>query len=155
MKNIKSLILLFVVFLLVACGEDERPIDLDYPEIIVTEDSFPVQCSVLERGGKLRFRALFRDNVELGGYSLDIHHNFDHHNHSTEVNDCESDPVKAAINPMLFIQTYTIPSGLQEYEAETEIEIPSDVDPGDYHFMIRVTDKEGWQTIQGISIKVI
>ncbi|UZD23213.1 DUF4625 domain-containing protein [Algoriphagus halophytocola] len=152
-KYALGLVLSMILF---ACGEDEKPaIDLEYPEIIATADSFPIQCSVVERGSTLEFKALFSDNVELGSYSLDIHHNFDHHTHSTEVNDCESDPVKAAVNPMLFIQTYTIPTGLNEYEAEAEIDIPSDIDPGDYHFLIRVTDKEGWQTLQGISIKIL
>ncbi|SFT36782.1 protein of unknown function [Algoriphagus locisalis] len=154
MKN--YIIVLLAVSVLTACGEDEKPaIDLEYPEIIATANSFPIQCSVVERGETMQFRASFSDNVELGSYSLDIHHNFDHHTHSTEVNDCESDPVKAAVNPMLFIQTYTIPTGLTEYEAEAEIDIPSGIDPGDYHFLIRVTDKEGWQTLQGISIKIL
>ncbi|WP_200980131.1 DUF4625 domain-containing protein [Echinicola sp. 20G] len=157
MKNkIKySLLVLVATVSLNSCGEDEKPnIDLEYPEVIVTEASFPLQCSVLERGTTIEFKALFRDNVELGGFSLDIHHNFDHHTHSTEVNDCEMDPVKTPVNPLLFIQTYNIPTGLKEYEGTAELEIPSDVDPGDYHFMIRVTDKEGWQTIQGLSIKI-
>lgn len=148
-------LVLIMIFLLTACGEEENPaIDLEYPEIIDTENTFPVQCSIVERGGKIQFKALFRDNVELGGYSLDIHHNFDHHTHSTEVNDCNPNPIKTAVDPMLFIQAYTIPTGLAEYEAEAEIDVPSDIDPGDYHFMIRLTDKEGWQTIQGISIKI-
>lgn len=152
----KYLLILISCVLLSACGEDEKPvIDLEYPEIMVTEDSFPLQCSVLERGTTVQFRALFRDNVELGGFSLDIHHNFDHHTHSTEVNDCDTEPVKAPMNPLLFIQTYTIPTGLHEYEAEAEIDIPLDIDPGDYHFMIRITDQEGWQTIQGLSIKIV
>jgi hypothetical protein len=153
MKN--YILVLIAALLLTGCGEDEQPaIDLEYPEIVVTDNSFPRQCSVVERGSKIQFRALFTDNVELGGYSLDIHHNFDHHTHSTEVNDCESDPVKAAVDPLLFIQTYTIPTGVREYEAEAEIDIPSDIDPGDYHLMIRVTDQEGWQSIQGLSIKI-
>lgn len=154
MKN--YIIVLLAVLAMTACSEDEKPaIDLEYPEIIATADSFPIQCSVVERGEKIQFKALFRDNVELGGYSLDIHHNFDHHTHSTEVNDCQADPVKVAVNPMLYIQTFTIPTGLNEYEAEAEIIIPSDINPGDYHFLIRVTDKEGWQTLRGISIKII
>nr|WP_229206214.1 DUF4625 domain-containing protein [Dyadobacter fermentans] len=38
--------------------------------------------------------------------------------------------------------------------ANQQIDVPADIDPGDYHFMIRLTDKEGWQTIRGISIKI-
>lgn len=152
----RSLIALAMTALLFACGEDEKPlIDTEYPEIVVTEDSFPLQCSVLERGSTVEFKALFTDNKELGGFSLDIHHNFDHHTHSTEVNDCDSDPIKAAVNPMLFINTYAIPAGLTEYEGTAELEIPEDIDPGDYHFLIRLTDQEGWQTLQGLSIKII
>ncbi|QDH81659.1 DUF4625 domain-containing protein [Echinicola soli] len=157
MKNYSSFLYSIIVatLFLSSCGDDEKPgIDTEYPEIVVTESSFPLQCSVLERGSTVQFRASFKDNVELGGFSLDIHHNFDHHTHSTEVNDCGLDPVKTPVDPMLFIQTYTIPSGLKAYEGTAEIEIPEDIDPGDYHFMIRVTDQEGWQTIQGLSIKI-
>jgi hypothetical protein len=33
--------------------------------------------------------------------------------------------------------------------------VPEDVDTGDYHFLIKVTDKEGWQAIRGLSIDII
>ncbi len=151
----KWLLILVSGFALSSCGEDEKPvIDMGYPEVVVTEQSFPLQCSVLERGTTVEFKALFTDNVELGSFSLDIHHNFDHHTHSTEVLQCTLDAKKTAQNPLLFVQTYPIPTGLKEYEGNAELEIPADIDPGDYHFMIRVTDKEGWQTIQGLSIKI-
>lgn len=151
----KWLLILISGFAFSSCGEDEKPaIDMDYPEIVVTEESFPLQCSMLQRGTTVEFRALFTDNVELGGFSLDIHHNFDHHTHSTEVLECNLESKKSPVNPLLFIQTYPIPDGLTEHEATAEIEIPSDIDPGDYHFMIRLTDDEGWQTIQGLSIKI-
>ena len=35
-----------------------------------------------------------------------------------------------------------------------EIKVPENVDSGDYHFMILLTDEEGWQTIKGLSIKI-
>lgn len=156
MKTMKrSSIALLTALAFYSCGEDEKPvIDMEYPEVVVTEQSFPLQCSVLERGTTVQFKALFTDNVELGGFSLDIHHNFDHHTHSTEVQECNLDSKKSPVNPLLFIQTYPIPTGLKEYQGTAEIAIPADIDPGDYHFMIRVTDKEGWQTIQGLSIKI-
>ncbi|MBD8488235.1 DUF4625 domain-containing protein [Echinicola sp. CAU 1574] len=153
MKNWRLFILMMIF--LASCGEDEKPlIDTEYPEILVEDDSFPLQCSVIERGTTLEFKAYFSDNVELGSYSLDIHHNFDHHTHSTEVNSCNEDPIKTPVNPLLLIQTFTIPEGLTEYVGTAEIEIPADIDPGDYHFMIRLTDQEGWQTLQGLSIKI-
>jgi hypothetical protein len=61
---------------------------------------------------------------------------------------------KTPVKPFLFIQNYNIPAGLKQHEATAQIVVPADVDPGDYHFMIRLTDKEGWQTIKGLSIKI-
>jgi hypothetical protein len=140
--------------LLIACsGGDNDKIDTEYP-VIDLSNAFPIQCSEVTRGQKFTFKAKFTDNVLLGSYSLDIHHNFDHHNHSTEVNDCAAEAVKKPVKPLLYINSVTIPDGSKTYEANQEINIPADVDPGDYHFLIRLTDKEGWQTIKGISIKI-
>jgi len=157
MKSIKFALQFFtVIILFTSCSSDNETVDTEYPAIDLTaSDSFPIQCSQINRGEKISFRALFNDNAELGSYSLDIHHNFDHHNHSTEVNDCVNDPIKKPVNPMLYINSVTIPTGLKSYQAVQEITIPQDIDPGDYHFLIRLTDKEGWQTIKGISIKIL
>lgn len=157
MKSLKFVLqLLTLMILFTACSSDNENVDTEYPTInLSAADAFPIQCSQISRGEKISFRALFNDNAELGSYSLDIHHNFDHHNHSTEVNDCVNDPIKKPVNPMLYINSVTIPTGLKSYQAVQEITIPQDIDPGDYHFLIRLTDKEGWQTIKGISIKIL
>lgn len=157
MKPTKILVAaLLSVFALSSCSSDNNEIDTEYPVIdISASNSFPIQCSEITRGQKITFRAKFTDNAALGSYSLDIHHNFDHHTHSTEVNDCVADPIKKPVNPMLYINSVTIPDGQKSYEAVQEITIPTDIDPGDYHFMIRLTDKEGWQTIKGLSIKIL
>lgn len=157
MKKTKSLATLLIGLLaLASCSSDNNEIDTEYPVIdISASNAFPIQCSEITRGQKITFRAKFTDNAALGSYSLDIHHNFDHHTHSTEVNNCVADPVKKPVNPMLYINSVTIPNGEKSYEAVQEITIPTDIDPGDYHFMIRLTDKEGWQTIKGLSIKIL
>jgi Domain of unknown function (DUF4625) len=157
MKKTKSLIAVLISLLaLASCSSDNNEIDTEYPVIdISASNAFPIQCSEITRGQKITFRAKFTDNTALGSYSLDIHHNFDHHTHSTEVNNCVADPIKKPVNPMLYINSVTIPNGEKSYEAVQEITIPTDIDPGDYHFMIRLTDKEGWQTIKGLSIKIL
>lgn len=157
MKKTKSLIAVLIGLLaLASCSSDNNEIDTEYPVIdISASNAFPIQCSEITRGQKITFRAKFTDNAALGSYSLDIHHNFDHHTHSTEVNNCVADPIKKPVNPMLYINSVTIPNGEKSYEALQEITIPTDIDPGDYHFMIRLTDKEGWQTIKGLSIKIL
>ena len=154
-KQILSMVVA-TLFFLAGCKEDEEePIDTEYPVMDINfTDAFPKQCSNISRGQKIIFKARFSDNIQLGSYSLDIHHNFDHHTHSTEVNACNMEPVKTPVKPFLLIQNFDIPKGLKEYEATSEIEVPADIDPGDYHFMIRLTDEEGWQAIKGLSIKI-
>jgi hypothetical protein len=153
----KKIAALFAIILLIFTGckkDDKEEIDTEYPEILTTASSFPLQCGVLTRGQTATIKATFSDNKELGAYSIDIHHNFDQHNHSTEVSNCTFDAKKTPVKPFVFIQDYTIPAGSKRYESTAQIAIPADIDPGDYHFMIRLTDKEGWQTIKGLSIKI-
>jgi hypothetical protein len=150
------IISLFIIAGFNACKKDnQEAIDTEYPVIDVTgTTAFPKQCNTVKRGEKFTFRAHLSDNSQLGSVSLDIHHNFDHHTHSTEVESCNMDPKKTPVKPFLLIQSYSIPTGSKSYEVQQEITVPSDIDPGDYHFMIRLTDKEGWQTIKGLSIKI-
>jgi len=156
-KYLKSVaLLLLTASLFNSCKKEEgEEIDTTYPLIdIAAADAFPKQCSVIRRGQPFVFKAQFTDNAELGSVSIDIHHNFDHHTHSTEVDDCGMDPVKVPVMPYKLIQSYPIPAGQKTYQSSATVTIPADADPGDYHFMIRVTDKAGWQTIRGLSVKV-
>jgi hypothetical protein len=155
----KNSIILFLIIIASfnACKKDNKEaIDTEYPKINLTgTTAFPIQCSTVKRGEKFIFRAQLSDNAQLGSVSVDIHHNFDHHTHSTEVESCGMDPKKTPVKPFLLIQSYPIPAGSQSFEVQQEVIVPSDIDPGDYHFMIRLTDKEGWQTLKGLSIKII
>lgn len=155
LKNVKML-LFFLAFagLLSACSsDDDSSIDQEYPTINLNETN-PQVCSVLQRGEVFTAKIVVDDNQELGSVSIDIHHNFDHHNHSTEVEECELDAKKEPIDPFTYIKSIPIPEGNDHYVVEQEISIPEDIDAGDYHFMIRVTDAAGWQTMKGISIKI-
>lgn len=157
MKKQLMAICLILTTIISACKkENQKEIDTEYPVIdIAAENSFPKQCSVVKRGETFVFRVSVSDNAELGSVSVDIHHNFDHHTHSTELESCNLESIKTPIKPLLVIQSYPIDAGLKAYEVQQQITVPTDVDPGDYHFMIRLTDKEGWQTIKGLSIKII
>jgi hypothetical protein len=65
------------------------------------------------------------------------------------------DEKKEAVNPWVFNQDYSIPKGLTNYAPTINIEIPDDIDVGDYHFMIRLTDCAGWQQLRAVSIKIM
>jgi len=146
--------LLTVTTVFSACKKDNEEIDTEYPTIDLTGTAFPQQCSILKRGEKFIFKAKLNDNVELGSVSIDIHHNFDHHSHSTEVNDCDLGAIKQPVKPFLLIKDFPVPVAQKTYDIAQEITVPADVDAGDYHFLIRLTDKTGWQTLKGISIKI-
>jgi len=145
---------IFVLTFSVSCEKEER--DTELPVIIMTgADHFPQNCDTVYIGESFTFRALFTDNYELGSYSIDIHHNFDHHSHSTDMADCPLGPVKTPDKPWLYIEQFDIPEGKKEYHSSREIDVPGDVDTGDYHLMVRLTDRTGWQAIRGVSIKVV
>ncbi|HBG42039.1 MAG TPA: hypothetical protein DDZ96_03485 [Porphyromonadaceae bacterium] len=142
----------------VSCEKEE--IDKEKPQIDIDfEGAFPQNCATVYFGVPFQVKTLFRDNVELGSYRIDIHHNFDHHSHSTEVSECTPDPVKEAVNPYVFIQDYPLPGGQEEFLTDLSITLPASNDKGpfedgDYHFMITLTDKQGWSTQKGLSIKI-
>ena len=158
MKNIIKAIIPLIILSLVSCEND---IDKQKPVIDITgAEAFPVNCDTIYYGEPFHFIALFTDNKELGSFSIDIHNNFDHHSHSTEVSECNLDPVKDPVNPFVFIQDYDIPAGRDEYQTDLVLTIPSEntnglFDDGDYHFFISLTDKEGWSTQKGLSIKMV
>ncbi|WP_129714036.1 DUF4625 domain-containing protein [Pedobacter sp. SYP-B3415] len=155
MKKTTKLLIPLACLILAGCSKDETPVDTTYPVIdLAYQGASPQQCGTFTRGQKISFKARFSDNVALGSYSIDVHHNFDHHSHSTEVNDCALEPKKTAVKPYLLIRNFPIEGSPASYEAVTEFDIPADADPGDYHFLVRLTDREGWQTLKGISIKI-
>lgn len=145
--------LFLLVALLPGCSSGEPEIDNTYP-VISSEGLFPQPCTVLERGKTHTFVVTFSDNRELGSFNFDIHNNFNHHSHSTTVEECAEDPVKEPVNPFILIRGGSIPSGLKSYTANVPVAIPADADEGDYHFRIDVTDATGWQTIKTMSIKI-
>ena len=154
--------ILIFSFLVFACNDEN--VDDQTPEIDLSiEGAFPVNCDTLYFGETHTIRLLLQDNVELGSItalSIDIHNNFDHHSHSTEVTECNLDEEKNAVNPYVIIQSFDLPEGQSTYETSFELALPEsnaggDFDEGDYHFFISLADKEGWSVQKGLSIKIL
>lgn len=159
MKQVKIRRSLFtaigIAAIIAGCSKDKNAADTEYPTIdVAAAAAFPRQCSEVTKGQTFTAKILVADNVELGSVSIDVHHNFDHHSHSTEVEACNMGAVKTPLKPFLLVKSIPVPAGNKSYTVSQDIDIPADVDAGDYHFMIRVTDKEGWQTMKGLSIKI-
>lgn len=150
---------MLILLLSVSCSkvaiDDQKPvIDNSY------EGAFPKACDTIWLGEDFLLDIKFTDNVELGAFSLDIHHNFDHHAHSTDIAVCDMDSIKSPVNPFLMIRDYPIPEGSTIYQAKIPVSIPQgnqhgSFDEGDYHISIKLTDKEGWSVIKGMNIKLL
>lgn len=150
----KTLFSLATILFLLSCGQENEH-DMEKPEIDMSGVSAsPLTCDIVYRGESFTFKALFTDNRKLGNYNIEIHNNFDHHSHSTDDVDCEPDEKKIPVNPFVYNKSFPIPDGEVSFEAENTIFVPEDVDTGDYHFMIRLTDKSGWQQLKAVGIKV-
>jgi len=158
MKLFRNPLLILAAFLFLAsCSSDDaEEKDQEKPAInIAFEGGFPEPCVGLVRGETYTFRAKATDNVSLAAYSLDIHHNFDHHTHDDQQGDCELEPVKQAVNPWIFMENYSIEGGVRSYEITIELTIPQDIDPGNYHCSYSVTDHTGWQSRTSVDITIV
>jgi len=160
-KFLKYPTVLFGVALFILACTDPVEIDTEKPSIDISfVDAFPAHCSdTLYFGEAFTLQVRFLDNAELGSYSVDVHHNFDHHSHSTSFMECELDPVKSPVNPYTSIQDFDLPEGQTEFETDQLITIPASdshgaFDEGDYHFSINLVDKEGWSTMLGLGIRM-
>jgi hypothetical protein len=161
MKISKFIFLPLILILgVISCDHGDN-IDTEKPSVNNNfAGSFPVNCDTLYFGEEFTIKLLLKDNVELGSYSIEIHNNFDHHSHSTEVSECELWPKKVPVNPFVFIDDFDIPPGSTDFTTSETINIPAGngngaFDEGDYHFFISLTDKEGWSTQKGLSIKML
>lgn len=156
MINKKIILYSLVCLIAMACSSnDDDSQDMEKPSIDMSfNNAYPQNCVILYRGESFPFRAIFTDNQELGNYNIEIHNNFDHHSHSTDNVECDLEPKKAPVKAFVYNQDFSIPSGKSTFYANNEISIPADIDTGDYHFMVRLTDKAGWQQLKAISLKI-
>jgi hypothetical protein len=158
LKN--TFILVLSITLFFSC-ENGNEIDKEKPNIDISQsDAFPINCDTLYFGETFILKVKLTDNFELGSFSIDIHNNFDHHSHTTEVNECNLNPGIDPVNPYVSIAEYEIPETLNEYNTNLSIDLPTQnnkgkFDEGDYHFFISLTDKEGWSAQKGLSIKML
>ncbi|SIQ63919.1 protein of unknown function [Maribacter ulvicola] len=156
-STFKYLYFLSFILLITACSSDDSTeIDEEKPTITVNYTTgFPQGCAFLTRGETYNFRAMVTDNSQLAAYSIDIHHNFDHHTHDDQVRDCNLGALQQAENPLIFVENYTIAGSKTSYEINIPVTIPNDIDTGDYHCAYSVTDATGWQSRTSIDIKIV
>ena len=152
-----SIYAILLLCALSACGsDDDEQRDMQQPAISdqgITAN--PIDCQQYQRGDVIPFHYLMIDNQELGAYNIEIHNNFDHHTHGTTSAECAMEEEKKPQKPWIYNQDFTIPAGQRSYDARHDIQIPADIDAGDYHFMVRLTDHAGWQQLHAVAIKIV
>ncbi len=153
----KAIFTLSLLCALCACSSSSDDDKRDQTPPVISGNGIvavPIDCQVFNRGEVIPFNYIFTDDTELGSYNIEVHNNFDHHTHSTSSIECEMDAKKTPVNPWVYNKDFTIPAGQTKYISSFEIPIPEDIDAGDYHFMIRLTDKAGWQQLHAVAIKI-
>lgn len=163
-KNLFCILALCAIIGFTACENKSK----DTTPPLIDEATFlPADCDIYYLGDTLFVHFICSDDNELGNYNIEIHNNFDHHTHGTSAVDCdeneqegeehhheeghghEHEQVEGA---WVYNQDFAITPGLNTATIDLAIPVPDDVLEGDYHFMLRLTDRAGWQTIKAVPI---
>ncbi len=163
-KNLFYILALCAIIGLAACENKSK----DTTSPVIDEVTFlPADCDMYYLGDTLLVHFSCWDDTELGNFNIEIHNNFDHHTHGTSGVDCdeeageehhhgegeehehEHETVEGA---WVYNQDFAIARGLKSDTFDIEIPVPAEVLDGDYHFMLRLTDRAGWQTIKAVPI---
>jgi len=113
-------------------------VDITAPEIDVLK---PQSWDSLVAGEFVAFDATFKDDLELGSYSIDVHDNLDGHGHG-RISQPNDDP---SLERWIFKKNYTIPEGYIMFVAQhdDDIEVPGNTMAGPYHFVVQAVDQVG------------
>lgn len=126
-----SAIILFST-LFSACTNDSEDVSKPVINLIEPEDGH-----ALKIGAAVHFEMELSDDTELRSYKVDIHNNFDGHNHTKAVSETVD---------FTYSKSWDV-SGLKNTLVHHhEIVIPANATPGNYHLMVYCTDKAGNET---------
>jgi hypothetical protein len=125
---------IFVIFLTLFISCEKNESDTTKPAIHLIE---PAEGDTLQIGGEhgIHLEMELSDDVMLGSYKVNIHHNFDRHDHTRAFTD-------EAI-PFSFERSWDLSGKKSTLIHHHEILIPDTVAAGDYHFMVYCTDAAG------------
>ena len=165
MSLFMALIATTATLVITSCNKQK---DLTPPEIS-DEGFLPADCDIYYLGDTILVHFVCSDNTELGNFNIEIHNNFDHHTHGTSAVDCDEEGEEhyhdhedgdedhdhhheEVEGAWVYNQDFAIARGLTCDTVNLEIPVPTDVLEGDYHFMLRLTDRAGWQSIKAVPI---
>lgn len=111
--------------------KDDTPevVDTEKPEIIDVQHD-----EVVEPGGELEISFLLEDNVALGEVRINIHDDFDGHEHER---------IRLETTPFSYDNILDEMKGQKTYIVQEQIPIPESAATGVYHLQIRFIDAAG------------
>lgn len=126
-------ILSFVTFsvLFSSCSKDDDN-DVTAPTINLIA---PAEGAVLKIGADVHFDMDLLDNEELSSYKVEIHNNFDGHEHKSS-----SMKETGETTPFFFQKSWSVTGQKNAKIHHHEIVIPANATPGNYHLIVYCTD---------------
>ncbi|SBV95085.1 conserved exported hypothetical protein [uncultured Dysgonomonas sp.] len=97
----------------------------------------PTEGAVLKIGSDIHFDMELSDNEMLSSYKVEIHNNFDGHNHTKSLK------AEDATTAFAFQKTWSVTGQKTAKMHHHEIIIPENATPGNYHLMVYCTDAAG------------
>ena len=147
MKNYKIVTLIALVSLFfTSCSSDDDNGGLDNQAPVITINE-PTLEEVFNVGGEVHLDIDVEDDKELASYKIDIHNNFDGHDHGRSTS-------AANVEPWSFSQSFDIEAGLTSFNIHDHLEIPQNIAEGEYHLGIFVVDAAGNQSEAFVEIMV-
>jgi hypothetical protein len=126
-------------FLFSSCDEG----DTTKPVINLVE---PENGDSLLIGGTVHFDAEFSDNEMLGSYKIEIHNNFDNHEHDLKAGDADETVAFA------FDKTYDLSGKKNADVHHHDVKIPENATPGNYHLMVYCMDAAGNESHVAVNV---
>lgn len=97
----------------------------------------PTEGAVLNIGSDIHFDMELSDNEMLSSYKVEIHNNFDGHNHTKSLK------AEDGTTAFAFQKTWSVTGQKIAKIHHHEIIIPENATPGNYHLMVYCTDAAG------------
>ncbi|WP_410878213.1 DUF4625 domain-containing protein [Myroides sp. DW712] len=153
MRKIQYLAVISMVsaFAFTSCSSDDST-DTQKPEVNLIA---PKEGAKLEVGKDIHFDMEVSDNEGLGSYNVDIHNNFDGHGHSGENHTHAISTLAVDTKPFAYNKTWDLGGKKNDDVHHHEIIIAADATPGKYHFVVKVLDKAGNQTMVFRNIEIV
>lgn len=127
--TILTIMLLTCAVLSLSCSNNS---DTTPPTINLIQ---PSEGAILQIGADIHLDMVLEDNEMLSSYKIEIHNNFNNHEHGTKA--------IAETVPFSYNNTWDVSSNKNKTVHHHEIIIPANATEGDYHFMVYCTDAKG------------